>query len=258
MNLTFDMILAERRIRVLALYPETKEFCKDYVAEEGMGETTDGMPDLTVTITPEDIQYEQEKSAREDEVEGIPVRHFSEPYLETLAVYRKIAEQMPFFDTILFHGSAIAVDGEVYLFTAKSGTGKSTHTRFWRNYFGERAVMVNDDKPLIRVTREGVTVYGTPWNGKHRLGNNLAAPLKAVCLLERARENHIETVPDRELYPRLLQQTYRPANPAAMVETLQLLDRLTGQAELYHLGCNLSPEAAKVAYEGMQSQEEKR
>lgn len=252
MGLTFDMILAERRIRVLALYPETKVFCKGYLAEEGMGETTEGTPDLTVAITPEDIRFEQEKSAREDEVEGIPVRHFSEPYLETLAVYRKIAEQMPFFDTILFHGSAIAVDGEVYLFTAKSGTGKSTHTRLWREYFGERAVMVNDDKPLIRVTREGVTVYGTPWNGKHRLGANLAAPLKAVCLLERAKENHIEAAAAKALYPSLLQQTYRPANPAAMVQTLQLLDRLTGQVGLYRLGCNLSPDAARVAYEGMQ------
>ncbi|MBQ7433599.1 MAG: hypothetical protein IJV50_09130 [Lachnospiraceae bacterium] len=249
------MTLAGQVIQISALYPTTKEFCKDYLVEDGTEQLADLTPAITIIITPEDIQYEQEKSAREDEVEGIPVRHFSEPYLETLAVYRKIAEQMPFYDTILFHGSAIAVDGEAYLFTAKSGTGKSTHTRFWRDYFGERAVMVNDDKPLIRITQDGVTVYGTPWNGKHRLGSHISAPLKAICLLERDKENHIEVATAKELYPRLLQQTYRPGNPAAMMQTLQLMDELTGQVGLYRLGCNLSPEAAKVAYEGIHSTE---
>ena len=80
-----------------------------------------------MTTSQEDIDFEREKSASEDEVEGIPTRHFSDSYLEELAVYRKIAEKMIDYDTILFHGSVIAVDGIGYLFTAKSGTGKSTH-----------------------------------------------------------------------------------------------------------------------------------
>ena len=100
---------------------------------------------FTIVTTQSDIDFEREKSAREDTKEGIPIRHFSDAYLETLAVYRKIADHLLSCDTLLFHGSVIAVDGEGYLFTAKSGTGKSTHTRLWREYFGERAVMVNDE-----------------------------------------------------------------------------------------------------------------
>ena len=96
------------------------------------------------------------------------------------------------YDTILFHGSVIAVDGIGYLFTAKSGTGKSTHTRLWREYFGDRAAMVNDDKPLLKITDSSVIAYGTPYNGKHRLGTNISVPLKAICILTRAADNHIE------------------------------------------------------------------
>ena len=153
------------------------------------------------------------------------------------------------FDTVLFHGSVIAVDGVGYLFTAKSGTGKSTHTRLWREYFGERAVMVNDDKPLLHIA-DTVTAYGTPYNGKHRLGTNTSVPLKAICILTRAENNHIEPI-TREQYTMLLQQVYRPADMLKMVKTLELVDRLADGVKLYRLGCNMDISAAKVAYEGM-------
>ena len=116
--------IADKTIAVTSIYNEVHEYCADYL--------TDEPADYSVTTTQADIDFEREKSAREDEVEGIPIRHFSDSYLEELAVYRKIAEEMISYDTILFHGSVIAVDGVGYLFTAKSGTGKSTHTRLWR------------------------------------------------------------------------------------------------------------------------------
>jgi hypothetical protein len=161
-------------------YEEVHDYCRDYRAE--------GAPDFEVSTTREDIRFEREKSAREDLCAGRALRRLPDWYLEELAVYRKIAERMPYYDTFLFHGSAIAVDGVGYLFTAKSGTGKSTRARLWRELLGARAVMVNDDKPLLRVTEAGVTVCGTPWDGKHRLSNPIAVPLGALCLLARAAE----------------------------------------------------------------------
>jgi len=194
----------------------------------------------------------REKSAHEDEVEGIPIRHFSDSYLEELAVYRKIAEQMIDFDTVLFHGSVVAVDGVGYLFTAKSGTGKSTHTRLWREYFGDRAIMVNDDKPLLHIGDIGVVAYGTPYNGKHRLGSNISVPLKALCILTRDNDNQIESITREQAYTMLLQQVYRPADILKMAKTLELVDRLADSVKLYLLGCNMDISAAKVAYKGMQ------
>ena len=238
--------LAERVIEVHALFDGLEHLCADYVLPE-----TDAAPDFSVDIAMADIDFERMKSEAEDAREGVPVRHYSDAYFETLAVYRKIAEQMPAYDTVLFHGSVVAVDGVGYLFTAKSGTGKSTHTRLWRERFGSRAVMINDDKPLLRITDRGVLACGTPWDGKHRLSSNCSVPLGALCALERGTENRIVPVTRQQLYPLLLQQTYRPADRAAMQKTLLLLDRLAAATPLFRLQCNMSPEAAAVAYEGM-------
>ena len=236
--------IAERNIAVTSLHDEVYRLCADYLS-------LDSAPDFTVETTQADIDFEREKSAREDEIEGIPIRQFSDGYLETLAVYRKIAEKMPDYDTILFHGSCIAVDGVGYLLTAKSGTGKSTHTRLWRELLGERAVMVNDDKPLIRISDSGVVIYGTPWDGKHRLSSNIAVPLKALCILERAEQNTIRPITTGEAYPMLLQQAYRPLDSMALCKTLTLIDRLAASVSLWRLGCNRDIEAARVAYEAM-------
>lgn len=230
-------------IEINSIYEEVHMLCKDYVC----GQT----PDFKVATSQSDIDYERKKSAMEDEKEDIPVRNFPDSYLETLAVYRKISENLLKYDTILFHGSAITVDGIGYLFTAKSGTGKSTHTRLWREYFGKRAVMVNDDKPLLQITQNGVLVHGTPWDGKHHLSRNISIPLKAICILTRDKKNHIESISKSVAYPMLLQQTYRPQEPLKMQKTLEILDRISDNMTLYKLSCNMKIEAAEIAYNAM-------
>ena len=235
--------IADKVIAVSALHGYIAVYCKDYISDD--------TPDFTVQITQSDIDFERAKSAAEDRKEDIPVRYFTDEYLETLAVYRKIADKMIDYDTILFHGSVIAVDGIGYLFTAKSGTGKSTHTRLWRELFGERAVMVNDDKPLIKVSENGIMVCGTPWDGKHRLSTNISVPLKAVCVLERSEGNHIEKVTADSVYNMLVQQVYRPQSPQKLLKTLQLIDVLSENVGLYRLGCNMDISAAELAYNVM-------
>lgn len=239
----FCLRLAGRVIAVSAQYPSTRAFCADYLS--------DGPVDFEVSVLPADLLSEREMSARIDEAEGRPVHPFSDAYLEKLAVYRKIAERLPAYDTVLFHGSAIAVDSQCYLFTAKSGTGKSTHARLWREKFGPRAVMVNDDKPLLRFSNGEVLVCGTPWNGKHRLSANIAVPLKALCLLERAAENRVEPVSFRDALPLLVQQAYRPSDPAAVKKTLELIYRMGSTIPLFRLQCNMDPSAADTAYAGI-------
>ncbi len=228
--------IAGRVIEIESVYDEVHKLCHEYKHS--------GSVDFSVKVSQNDIDSEREKSARS-------AGGFSDSYLETLAVYRRIAEQMIEFDTILFHGSLIAVDGEGYLFTAKSGTGKSTHTRLWRELFGERAVMVNDDKPLLHITENGILAYGTPWDGKHHLSSNIAVPLKAVCILARAESNHIEKIMRSSAYPMLLQQTCRPENSFKMRKTLKLLNKILNAASLYKLECNMNIEAAETAYNAM-------
>ena len=236
--------LAGITFRILSQYPDIERLCHAY--------KTMDPPEIELRISLGDITLERERSARDDIRCGRQVKDWPDGYLETLAVYRKIAERMPAYNTFLFHGSCVAVDGIGYLFTAKSGTGKSTHSRLWRELLGDRAVMVNDDKPLIRVNPDGTaTVYGTPWDGKHHLSTNINVPLKALCILERAEKNTIRQITDGEAYPMLLQQAYRPMDSMALSKTLTLIDRLTASVSLWRLGCNTDIEAAHVAYEVM-------
>ncbi len=235
--------IAERTIEIDALHQFIHQHCAAY--------KVNGVPDFAVKTVQADIDFEREKSEQGDRSAGRPIRHYSDDYLETLAVYRKIAEKMLEYDTMLFHGSAIAVGGRAYLFTARSGVGKSTHTRLWRELLGEKAVMVNDDKPLIRITDTEAIVYGTPWDGKHHLSSNVAVPLKAICILEQAPDNSIRPVTRTDALPMLIQQTYRPAKPAALVKTLSLIDSLSGCVALYRLGCNMDLRAAELSYRTM-------
>jgi hypothetical protein len=236
----FSIELANKKVHITCIHDYVRRLCRNYLCE--------GTPDFCVSITQEDIEYERRKSAEEDILEGKPVCVFSDRYLETLSVYRKIAEKMVDYDTLLFHGSTIAVDDEAFLFTATSGTGKSTHTRLWREAFGDRAVMINDDKPLL-ILRDGqVWVCGTPWDGKHRLSTNMIVPLTGICVLERGEVNSITPICPQEALPMLMQQGYRPKN---VMKFLELVDKLTGSVKFYRLKCNMDPEAALVAYRGM-------
>ena len=219
---TFQIQLAGKIIELSAQYPYLLTYCSEYLVT--------GTPDLSIAVQPADIAFEREKSRRED---------------------LKIADALLAYDILVFHGSAVAVDGVGYLFTAKSGTGKSTHTALWQTYFGERAVMINDDKPLLAVTAQGVTVSGTPWNGKHFRGTNMSAPLRAICILERAEENRIEPISAKVAYPMLVQQVNRPSDPQKLQKTLRLIDQLSGQVRLFRLGCNMDISAVETAYRGM-------
>lgn len=90
----------------------------------------------------------------------------------------------------MLHSSAIAVEGDgAYLFMGKSGTGKSTHTRLWRESFSD-VHLLNDDIPVVRLMPDGTPrAYGSPWSGKTPCWRDESAPLRALVRLEQAAEN---------------------------------------------------------------------
>lgn len=239
----FKIRLANLTVAVSALYESTRDFCSDYL--------TDAEPDFSVEVTEADVLFEDKKSDAERKLEGLPPFKYSGEYLETLALYRRITEQMAYRGVILFHGSAVMLDGEAYIFTARSGTGKSTHTRLWREVFGSRAAMINDDKPLISLENGVPTVHGTPWRGKHGLGSNISAPIRAICILSRAESNEISKVSYLFALPELLSQTYRFSDTDGMQSVLSTLDKVASATPIFRLGCNMDREAAIVAYNGM-------
>lgn len=233
------MTIAGKTALVKCLFDSTPHYLGKYV--------TQLEPELFLEVMPEDIDFERKMHLQEALEEGFKVRNFPDTFLERAAIQRKLAHGLFSFDILLLHGSAIAVDGQGYIFTAKSGTGKSTHTRLWKQLLGERAVMINDDKPFLKFTPENILVCGSPWSGKHGLDTNIAVPLKGICLLERGWGNHIERLA-AERADFIKQQVYCPLDPACEEKFHALTEHLTQAVPLWHLCCNKEIEAARIAY----------
>ena len=155
------------------------------------------------------------------------------------------------FGGFMLHSSAVAVDGRAYLFSAPSGTGKSTHTELWLKLFGERAYILNDDKPALCVTDSGIMACGTPWSGKSDLNVNAQLPIGGICVLKRSEQNYIRRMDEGAAVYSLLNQTIRPEDGGAMSKLLSLLDEVVRAVQVWEMGCNISLEAAQMAYDAM-------
>ena len=245
----FTIRLAGIYIEICSIYNEVYHLCSGYL-------TNCISPDFRVVISQKDIAFECTKCVREAEGKHLNPIRYPDSYLETLAVYRKIAVRMLAYDTFLMHGSVVAVGGEAFMFTAPSGTGKTTHTRLWlENIPG--SYVLNGDKPLIRVKEGFCEACGTPWSGKECMNANEVVPLRAICLLERGPVNSIEEITFLSAYPHLFRQTYLPTETDAVRKTMELVRQTGENVRLYHLSCNISPEAALLSAGAMRQQQNK-
>ncbi len=237
------MKIAGQTAAVSALFDSTPQYFRSYLTED--------RPDFSVTVKPEDLIFEQAQLDREAEEEGFRRRQFTDPFLERAAIQRAFAEHLFDRSTLLFHGSAVAVDGQGYLFTARSGTGKSTHTRLWREVFSHRAIMINDDRPFLRLEDGKVLVCGNPWSGKHGLDSNVTVPLAGICILERGSTDRVWSVSAEEVLPMLQKQAYCPLDEGKFPDFLRLVALLAQSVPLWRMACTKSPQAAQTAWDAM-------
>lgn len=107
------------------------------------------------------------------------------------AIMLAFAFSTAFHGGLLIHASCAMKDGWAYPFTAKSGTGKSTHTGLWMKHI-EGVELLNDDNPVIRIIGNEAFIYGSPWSGKTPCYRNMKVSLGAVTKIERAPANSIE------------------------------------------------------------------
>ena len=240
---TFTMEIAGVVFSVRPMFEFTREYCRGYLSEK--------MPEFFLEVFPEDLVHEQMLLDQEAREEGLKLRKFPESFLERSAIQRRVADHLLSKNTLMLHGSTVAVDGIAYLFTAPCGTGKSTHTRLWRELLGQRAVMVNDDKPFLRIADQRVLAYGSPWTGKHGLGSNVCVPLGGICLLKRGTENRVQAAEREELLEVLRQQVHIPKDHELREAVFPLLDKLIERVPLSEMECNRELEAARVAFQAM-------
>ena len=229
----FVIGIAGKTVGIDNRYALVRRLCADYICDES--------PDFTVCAS--DSEIENEKRAA--------VSSVSDAYAESVCIYRNICRRMTEYGAFLFHSAVVECDGRAYAFAAPSGTGKSTHAMLWLKHFGDRARIINGDKPIFRRDGEKFFAYGTPWCGKEGLNVNTRSPLAAICFLERGRENRIVELGRSEAVSLIFPQILMPDSEEDVARLFPLLSDLVSRVGCYRLTCNISDEAADVAYKGM-------
>lgn len=230
----FQITLAGLTVEVRAKFPYARAFCRDYLRE------TEGAASVTAQASEEEMEQDRKT-----------VGASSRCRAEVVSLYRSIAEQLPALGRFVCHGAAISYGGRAYLFLAPSGTGKSTHICLWRQYIGCRVGMINGDKPVIDASGEVPLVCGTPWAGKEGWQRNVSVPLGGVCLLRRGETDRIRREKPGDYLGELMNQVYRPEDPAAYLDTLTLMNRVFEKSPFYVLDCTPTENAVKTAFPAM-------
>ena len=168
-----------------------------------------------------------------------------------LEIHQNIAEWLPLHDAFLLHSACFDVNGIGVAFSAHSGTGKTTHMLLWQKLLGDKMTVVNGDKPIVRFFEDEPEIpyaYGTPWCGKEHFGCNMRTPLKHICFIERADKNSCEPLDKSDAVNLIFNQVYMPKDPAAMMKTIQLIDRLLSSCKLWKIRCNMESDAAETSF----------
>lgn len=158
------------------------------------------------------------------------------------------------FNGILLHSSCVVVDGVAYAFSADSGTGKSTHTQLWLKHFGDRAYILNDDKPAIRIIDGKPYACGTPWSGKYDYSTPAVVPLAGICFLSRSETNQIKKADTGKAIYNIFSQTVRRLGENRMNLLMDNLNEIFKLVPIYDLGCNMSDDAVLCSYNAMKKE----
>ena len=188
--------------------------------------------------------------------EAYDPKKYQENISEDQLAYMESGRQFSIYllehDGFYLHSSAVEIDGRAYLFSGRSGEGKSTHTRLWQKHFGKKAKVFNDDKPALRCMDGIWYAYGTPWCGKDGININMKAPVAGICFLKQASKNRIRPLGKTEALAKVLPQTiHKFPNTKRLDLLLNHVDDLLNKVPVFELENKPEPEAAILSYETM-------
>ena len=244
----FHIRLADRIIEIQSLYDKIYSFCRRYL----MSSQVQLPSDIVIKSSQEDIEKEAHITRQMNRKRAFASDTLLHPEdLEITAVYRKIAASMLQYDTLLMHGALMASGGYGYMIAAPSGVGKTTRAILWHHAI-PGSIVVNGDKPLVRVQENSVYAFGTPWSGKEKWNRNMSVPLQAVFLLEQALPGEDTLVEEIDMIDALwflIRQTYQIDGPALTPQIIRLLRYMSGKIKIYRFRSEPSEEAVIYAYE---------
>lgn len=219
--------IADTALELHINFERTCRICRDFVVEE--------MPCFCIECSYDKYDIEKERFEQTYNMEAP-----GDIQLEIFSLLHQIADEMISYDAILIHGAALSYENEAYIFSAPSGTGKTTHILKWLDVLPDSFV-INGDKPFVKFSEDddiAPLACGSPWAGKENMYTNIMVPLKAIIFMERAEDNYIEELSFSQAFLFLLQQTYMPEDEEKMRKTLWLLQRLNGKVKFYKFFCN--------------------
>ena len=231
----FKIKIADTVVEIHNIYSFVETLCKDYIYN---GDDSD----IIVKSTQDMIEEERLVSTEEQS---------NDPYLENICVYRQIALELIKRDAFVMHAATVGIGNRAYAFTAKSGTGKSTHIALWKRLLGDKVYAINGDKPIIKIIDGKAYAYGSPWCGKEFWNSNVKAELNGICFLERGEENSIEKLDISEAASKIMKQILIPKDAEGVIKTFDLVDQMLRATNLWKLKCNISMEAAQLSYKTM-------
>lgn len=153
-----------------------------------------------------------------------------------------------FHHGIVIHASAIKHKGMGIMFSAPSGTGKSTQANLWRSY--KEAIILNGDRPAVKFVDSKSFVYGIPWSGSSNEFINKRAPLSAIVMLEQSQENLISKLSYHEAVKKLMPRCFLPYYDSRLMNiAINNLERIINSTPVYLLKCRPDKEAVDLLYE---------
>ena len=235
MLISINLLIANIPVKVYFQSTQFKNLVKDYITEEK-----------------EECECVLTQSMIEKEKKSLTTKQ-SDGYLELLAFIRSFCSYAALRNTILFHSTVVTYKGDAYVFAAPSGVGKTTHAKLWMDLLGDKARILNGDKPFIRVLgKEDIpVVFGSPLKGKEGYGYNGRAPLKGICFISRGIENEIEKTSPDEALNLAYRQLFLPEDNESATHSMNVLISIINNVPSYKLKCTKDIEAAKLSFETM-------
>lgn len=152
------------------------------------------------------------------------------------------------FKGFILHASVVAYEGKGILFTAPSGTGKSTQGELWKKY--KNADVLNGDRAFIRKKEDGFWVYGSPLAGSSGIYKNEKVKINAIIVLRQAQTNTIRKLSAKDAFSNLYKETLiNMWDNNFMTIVVEVISALVMQIPVYELSCRPDEESVDLVYE---------
>ena len=162
-------------------------------------------------------------------------------FLELLALERHLLR----LNALVLHSSFIEYEGKSILFSAPSGTGKSTQAGLWQKY--ENVEIINGDRSIIHLEGDRFYSEGLPFCGSSQIHLNRKMPLGAIVFIEQWPDNIAEPMKPANAASKLYgEMSVNNWNTQAVLKSFDLIEKITNAVPMVHLKCNMEQDAVET------------